>query len=139
MKKLFFISMFLAFSLTCFAQKGKWEKAQRKNTIESYQEFLKKYPNSEFSNDAILKLMGLEYKKAENVNSIGIYSSFIDTYGKNKNSYSEQAKNKLIQLEFDYAKKKNSVDAFEQFIQKYSDEKYYVDKARTSVAEIEFN
>lgn len=65
MKKLILISVLLTFSITCFSQEGKWKKAQKINTIESYQEFIDKYPQSEFYEDAKLKIIDLENKRAK--------------------------------------------------------------------------
>ena len=77
MKKLIFILFILTFSLASFAQKGKYKKAQKTNTVESYQDFLNKYPDSEFSDDAKSNLLKLEYEKAKQSNSIVVYKEFV--------------------------------------------------------------
>ena len=61
MKNLFIITLLLTFCLTSFSQESKWLKTKKKNTIDSYQKFLKKYPDSEYSENALLKIIDLEY------------------------------------------------------------------------------
>lgn len=79
MKRLALLTLIVAISLTSFSQAGKWKKAQKINTIENYKDFLIKYPESEFKDDAIVKLMELEYEKAKGINSIESYYSFLAT------------------------------------------------------------
>ena len=117
MKKLILISVMLVFSITCFSQKGKWKKAQKINTIESYQEFLINYPKTEYSEDAMSKLVELEFTKAKMINTINGYKYFLEKYGENK--YKKQATIKLIEREFKNAVQQNTIIAYENFLQNY--------------------
>lgn len=104
MKKIFLISVLLAISITCFSQKGKWKKAQEINTIESYQKFLDKYPDSEFTEDAKINLIDLEYDKSIKTNTIEAYNDFLNKYPKNHHKY--DVNERLSKLE----RKKKRVD-----------------------------
>ena len=46
----------LLFLVGCATPKKDWEKAQRLNTIEAYEEFLQKHPDSEFAYKAKRKI-----------------------------------------------------------------------------------
>lgn len=117
MKKLILISVLLTFTATCFSQNGKWKKTQKINTIESYQEFIDKYPQSEYSDAAELKLIELEFYKAEEISTVQSYNYFLIKY--KYNSFTEKAKNNLIYLEYQNAKMANSISAYEKFLQNY--------------------
>lgn len=124
MKRIIIIVILCVFTINSFSQTGKWKKAQKINTIEYYKDFLIKYPESEFKDDAIVKLMELEYEKAKGINSIESYSSFLATYEKYKNSVYDKARNDLMDIEFEDVTAKKNIDACELFLHKYSDEKY---------------
>ena len=102
MKNIFLIILFISIAFTCYSQEGKWKKATKKNTIESYQKFLSKFPESEFSDDAKQKIIEIEFVLAESTNTITGYKYFLETY--EKNDYSEEALRNLIALEFKQAK-----------------------------------
>jgi hypothetical protein len=123
MKNLVLISVILVFSFTCNAQKGKWKKVQKINTIESYQDFLRNYPDSEFSQEAELNLIDLEYEKAKKINTVSGYNYFLESY-KNNNKHNEHARNSIIELEFKNAIKENTLKTYENFLRKYPENKY---------------
>ncbi|MCU4137430.1 MAG: hypothetical protein MW689_001001 [Thermodesulfobacteria bacterium] len=64
----------------CATPKKNWEKAQRLNTIEAYQEFLQKHPNSEFAYEAKRKIEELAWERTKEQNTIEAYQEFIDKY-----------------------------------------------------------
>lgn len=135
MKNLLLVTLMIIISATCFPQKGKWKKAQKANTIESYQEFLRNYPESEFFNAANLKLIELEFNKAKKVNTIDGYKYFLDEYG--ENSFTEEVKNNLIECEFYKAKNKNTISAYKEFLRKYPDSEFS-NSAKYSISKIDF-
>ena len=61
MKKVFFIAVIcLLSSISVFSQsKRTWEKTKSLNSITAYEDFLKKYPVGEFTNEAEKKLTKL--------------------------------------------------------------------------------
>ena len=50
--KTFLILLFALLLTGCATTKGDWEKANRLNTAEAYEEFLRKHPESEFTEEA---------------------------------------------------------------------------------------
>ena len=64
----------------CSTTKIDWEMAHGTNTIKAYQEFLKKHPNSEFSEQARAKIEPLSYQKAIDTDTLNGYSSYLMAY-----------------------------------------------------------
>lgn len=125
----------ISLSMSCFPQKGKWKKAQKINTIESYQEFLNNYPGSEFYDEAKNKLIESEFRKAESINSIDGYTEYL---GKYENSpYTEQAENKLMELEFGKAERINTIKSYNRYLEKYPAGEL-AENARKSIESLEF-
>lgn len=133
MKRLIFILTVLLFSTACFAQKNKWKKAQKINTIESYQEFVRNYPSSQFIGDAKQSLIELEFEKALKKNTVEGYNYFLRNYGENK--YTEVIKNSLMILDFDNACKKNTVSVYQEFIEKYPNSDTYSEAAQNRISD----
>ncbi len=124
-------------SITGFAQEGKWKKVQKLNTLEQYQKFLSKYPDSEFFGQAKQKIIEIEFNNTNASNTISGYKIFIDTYPEN-NKYLEEAKKSLLELEFENAKNLNTVEAYTNFIDTYPENNKYLEEAKKSLLEREF-
>ena len=118
----FFILIMLTLPFEGIAQKGKYNKACKANTIEAYIEFLIKYPDSEFSTDIKDRLIVLEYDKAIETNTVEGLSSFLRKYPDSK--FIEEAKEKLMVLEYDKAIETNTVEGLSSFLRKYPDSKF---------------
>jgi hypothetical protein len=86
-------------AVTCFPQKGKWDKALKINTIESYQEFLSKYPQSEYSSLAKSKIIDFEYEEIKSQNTINSLEAFLTKYPESK--YTEEAEKTLKEMKFE--------------------------------------
>ena len=135
MKNLFLITLLLALSLTSFSQEGKWKKATKKNTIESYQKFLERYPSSEYSADAKSKIIELEYDIVKETNTLDSYENFIKKYP--SATLTSDAKNKLMKIEYNKAQSENSIQSYEHFLQRYS-EGEFVSKAENNLMNLEY-
>lgn len=73
--------LLLVFGLMgCCTTKIDWEMARGINTFESYQEFLKKHPDTEFSEEAHAKLEPLAYQKAIDTDTAAGYSAYLMKY-----------------------------------------------------------
>jgi hypothetical protein len=118
-----------------FSQEGKWKKAQKENTVESYRNFLQKYPTSEYSDDAQLQVIELEYDMVQKTNTIESYRSFIKKYPE-ANLISD-AKDKLILLEYREVEKDNTLQSYKYFIDKYPDG-ILTEKAKKNLISLEF-
>ena len=60
MKKITLTAVLVFLALTAYPQTGKWKETLQKNTREGYLEFLSKYPDSKYSNDAKAKIVEFE-------------------------------------------------------------------------------
>lgn len=161
------------FPNSAFTEKAEFKKAELINSDLSYELFLKKYPNGEFSNKAenslckiefskvekstdieLLKaylnrfpnclpntnvakdaLVILEYKKAEQQNTINAYENFLKTYQNNK--YVIQTKNNIQILEYEQAQQQNTINAYENFLKTYPNNKY-VNQAENNIQRLEY-
>lgn len=74
------ILVFIFGLIGCATTKEDWGNAQNLNTIEAYQEFLQKYPNSGFSKEAQTKLEPLYYQMAKDTNTAISYSAYLARY-----------------------------------------------------------
>lgn len=124
MKRILLLILLLVLGFISYSQNGKWKKAQKVNTIESYQQFRKDYPRSEYSDEAQLKLIELELRKAKTENTIEGYKYFLEEY--DDNIYRKDAENALIDLEFKNVNKQNTINAYENFLQKYPGAKFRI-------------
>jgi len=61
----------------CSTTKIDWEMTTSINTPKAYQEFLAKHPDSEYTQQAQLKLEPMIYQKALDEGTVAIYSSYL--------------------------------------------------------------
>lgn len=106
MKNIILILVFVALSVNASGQKGKWNKARSINTIEAYQEFYLKYPDSKYAESAYSHMIDLEYKECQRIHEIRMYERLIEKYPDN-DSLINKAK-KVID-EFGQRKKENEL------------------------------
>ncbi len=107
----------MLFALVTNAQEKQFQKACKKNTIEAYNKFIDKYPNSEFIQEATFKV-------AEISNTIDIWDNFLLKYP--NGLFAEKA----IDYFYKIVIKNNTVADYEKFIiripkSKYSEEIAY--------------
>jgi len=117
--------LFLVIGIGCATTKSDWEKAQRLNTIEAYQEFLRKYPNSEFTSDAKKKMEILEWEKAKQDDTIKAYQEFLRKYPNSE--FTSDAKKKIEILEWEKAKQDDTIEAYQEFLKKYPNSEFTSD------------
>ena len=65
---------------SCATTKDDWQIATQIHTVEAYSNFLQKYPNSEFSSDAMKKIEDLKWRKALQTNTSASYKQFLREY-----------------------------------------------------------
>ena len=100
------ISILFAIFLTmCSSPESDWQKAEENNTIEAYQSFLNKYPESSYASEVQEKIGKLifesDWQKAEGNNTIEAYQSFLNKYP--ESSYASEVQEKIGRLIFDEA------------------------------------
>ncbi|MCE7924095.1 MAG: hypothetical protein DYG98_13665 [Haliscomenobacteraceae bacterium CHB4] len=119
MKNSIFLSLLLLLTATSgFSQSKQWASAKSKNTIESYQNFLRKFPKAEpYSSKARKQLILLEASAAITSQSITSYDYFIRLYSTQE--YKEAAREWLINIEFFRAVMLNDTLEYNKFMERY--------------------
>ena len=84
--------VFLLF-IGCASMQTRWNNAKTEDTIEGYQKFLKKYPESDFAEDANQRIENLRFEEALQKDEIVYYENFMKDYPESK--FFDQARNKL--------------------------------------------
>jgi len=78
----------------CSRQQSDWEKTRAANTTDSYEQFLKKYPNGEFTAQAQARVKELyeerDWQKARDADSQEAYQAFLRQYPEGK--WTEEAR-----------------------------------------------
>jgi outer membrane protein assembly factor BamD (BamD/ComL family) len=164
MKKTLII-LFLLLSCSVFSQEKQFLKACTKNTIEAYDQFLSKYPASQYTEDTWYKkailintvegwqdimrqfpngkydsiaathLCQLEFNAAKSINTVEGYESYLKKYPKCENS--QMAQGLLMSLEFKEAESKNTIEAYNSFLSNYPTGSY-LSKAKVAIEKIDF-
>jgi len=104
----------------------KYKRTERKNTIEAYEKFLRKYPNNnEYSFIASIKKDSLAYVKAKHINTIKAYEEYKLNYSNGK--YIIDAKNSVEKLYFENAIQTNTKKSYHQYLLIYPKGQYSVE------------
>src|ERR1700688_1474300 len=78
----------------CSRQQSDWEKTRAANTTDSYEQFLKKYPNGEFTAQAQARAKELyeerDWQKARDADTQDAYQAFLKQYPEGK--WTEEAR-----------------------------------------------
>jgi cell division septation protein DedD len=78
----------------CSRQQSDWEKTRAANTTDSYEQFLKKYPNGEFTAQAKARVKDLyeerDWQKARDADTQEAYQAFLKQYPEGK--WTEEAR-----------------------------------------------
>lgn len=109
--------------LGCSSDKRDYEKAMQANTIQVYEEFIRKHPDSRFVEQAKGKIDSLEYATVGSKKSIDAYEEFLL---KHPNSvFVEAVKVKLDSLRYGEVKSRNSIAAYKEFLAMYPNSRFY--------------
>lgn len=119
----------------CATTEGRWKKAESLNTIEAYEEFLTKYPQGKFANEARTKIEELYFKRAIATNTVAGYEEFLKRYPQGK--YVNEAHSRIEELYFERAKATNTIEGYEGFIKRYPQGEH-AEKARLQIEELYF-
>lgn len=106
----------------CDFDKREWERANKKNTIESYQYYLQKYPEGNFVVQAQDKIEMIEWRNVQGSKTIEPYQKFIEHYPEGK--YTTTAKSYLENLLYNAVLKEPSVDYLEYYFAEYPEGNY---------------
>ena len=76
----------LLVTLGCSSDARNYEKAQQANTIEAYQDFVQKHPDSKLADQAKAQVEELLFKVAESKNTLADYRDFLKKYPQSKHA-----------------------------------------------------
>lgn len=93
-------------------------QAKLEHTVDAYQQFLSRYPNSEFTRTAHNAIEKLEFEKASEINTVDAYQTFLEKYP--QSSHARQLNKQIMTLEYDNIKELNTLEAYAAFKAKYS-------------------
>jgi hypothetical protein len=102
---------------------GAYKIATTKNTLESYQYFISKYPDALQNADAVQKRNETAFLQAKSVDNISGYKDFIQRYPTAKEF--SLALDRVHELVFAQAEKENTSTAYKAFIDEYPISKQY--------------
>ena len=108
-RKIVISSIFLLLVISCNNTKKEWKKTQQQNTVEAYQEFVEKHPNTEFMQEAKGKIEKLEWERAISKNTISSYHNFSKKYP--ESFLLTEAKDSIAKLEFENVIKSDNKDS----------------------------
>jgi hypothetical protein len=120
---------------SCNTIERDWDIALTINTVDSYEEFIKKYPESDFTNEAKTKVEYLEWEKAVQQNVIAVYEKFMTKYP--ESAYINEAKEKIESLEWEKATNENNITSYRVFVNKYP-ESQFVTEAYKKIEYIDY-
>jgi outer membrane protein assembly factor BamD (BamD/ComL family) len=116
-------------------QEAEYRAYQQQNTIESYQEFIKKYPDNLFVAEAKCSIEHLEFAPYEQKDTIEGYRDFIKSYPANRNI--SRAVEIIDQLEFKQIEDTDTIAAYREFLRQHPRSNYIM-LAQERLQDLEF-
>jgi len=119
--KLFAAALLLVIISACVSTA--WKNAVKGNSIAAYENFLRRYPQSEFDNEARRKLEAFYFYKAKNTRTIGAYEEFIAKYPQGhfiltarKELEDLKEEMRYLRPSYEEATKQNSIKNFSEYV-----------------------
>lgn len=101
----------------CGGPDREWQETKEKDVADGYQDFLKKYPDSKFSEEARQRLEKLEWERTA---SGGTRADYLEFARKHADSpYTAEALAKLEAIDWQEAKAEDSAKRYEEYLSKY--------------------
>jgi ankyrin repeat protein len=107
----------LMLSSASASTKSSWKDATTRNTVEAYNQFLLKYPKSEYAETARLKVKDLRWQGAISTSTIASYEAFIQAYP--GDPLCKEATVRIEKLSWQATEKENGPEAYRTFLSKY--------------------
>lgn len=101
----------------CTNTTKEWENAEKINTIEAYDAFLKKHPSSEFTDKANKKTEDIKWQKTKEQNTVESFEKYLKEYP--KGLYSALAKQQVENIKWQEAQESNTVESFLHYLNYY--------------------
>ena len=106
----------------CATVDTSWEEATSTETVQAYEAFLKRYPDSDYTVMAKEKIESLQWQDATDQQTYSAFQKYLLAWPNGK--HSSEAKNRIESLEWENAKRLNSLSWYESFLQKYPRSKF---------------
>jgi hypothetical protein len=116
-------------------QEAEYRPYQQQNTIEAYQEFIKKYPDNLFVSEAKCSIEHLVFTPYEQKDTIEGYRDFMKSYPANRNI--TRAVEKIDQLEFKQIEDTDTIAAYREFLRQ-KPRSNYIMLAQQRLQDLEF-
>jgi len=117
-------------SFSCSAERGDWKKAKSQHSIEAYQDFLAKYTEGIYADQARRKITELYYEQAVSANTTEAYEEFLKRYPRGYLSLS--AKSEIEQFFYDQIRSENLISSYENYLKRYP-KGQFADEARARI------
>ena len=124
-------AVFTTTTISCSNPKKDFEKAKLENTIQGFQDLIKKYPESEYAKEANKIIHDLAFNKAKTKKTIAAFEGYIDQYP--QSHHVGEAKKIIIDIAYNEALKKNTNKAYNNFIEKYNPDDDYKSKINEQI------
>jgi hypothetical protein len=112
-----------------------YEEVRKTDTIEAYQEFLRKYPKSDDAADADLRVKALQFEKVKEIDSGPVYLDYIR---RNPTSvFVEEAKERAEVLIFQNAVRSGQRDKYKEYLDIYPEGRF-AEAARKGLEYLDF-
>lgn len=105
--------------------KKRFAKAGEIETVEAYEEFIEKYPQSEYITDARDRIEEIAYRNAENEGTIKAFELFLKECP--DSSFTNAAKRKIDVIQYEPYKSKDTTEAYKEFIDKFPENQFVRD------------
>ena len=101
----------------CVTTSFEWKSAQKEDSIEAYQAFRQKNPQSEYDSAAQQRIEQLQWNATKNIDTIESYQAFIQQYP--QNVHMSEAESRIEELLWKQASEKDSEASYNSFIDAY--------------------
>ncbi len=101
----------------CVTTAFEWKDAQKEDSVEAYQAFIQKHPQSEYDSVAQQRIEQLQWNTTKNTDTIEAYHAFIQQYPQNE--HLSDAKSRIEELLWKQASEKDSEASYISFLDTY--------------------
>lgn len=105
-----------------------WKDALTVDTLAAYEDFVRRYPESEFAKEAGKKVEVLYFDKAKTIGTEAVFEAFLSLYPKSE--FSEEARQKIEALRFDKVKVTGTIASYEIFLKNNPNSNFAAEASR---------
>ena len=96
-----------------------YDPYRQRNTIESYREFIAKFPDNMYVSTSRAKIDDLEFEPYEKADTIAAYTQFVAQYPRNRHAVT--ARNRIDQANVKDSERIDTIEGYRQFLEKHPD------------------